>query len=39
VSGSYFLKNERGKNIAILKCVDEEPYAPNNPKGFVGNIG
>ena len=24
---------------AIFKPIDEEPYTPNNPRGFVGNFG
>eukprot|EP00238_Polyblepharides_amylifera_P013554 CAMPEP_0196588458 /NCGR_PEP_ID=MMETSP1081-20130531/60576_1 /TAXON_ID=36882 /ORGANISM="Pyramimonas amylifera, Strain CCMP720" /LENGTH=881 /DNA_ID=CAMNT_0041910957 /DNA_START=271 /DNA_END=2913 /DNA_ORIENTATION=+ len=38
--GSYFFKDIYGKNVAIVKPTDEEPLAPNNPKGFVGrNLG
>ncbi|KAF4375930.1 hypothetical protein F8388_010076 [Cannabis sativa] len=36
LGGAYYFKNIYGENIAILKPTDEEPYAPNNPKGFVG---
>ena len=25
-----------GEKIAIVKPTDEEPFAPNNPNGFVG---
>eukprot|EP00951_Prasinocladus_malaysianus_P025239 scaffold220626_cov35-Prasinocladus_malaysianus.AAC.1 len=28
--------NEHGQRAAIMKPCDEEPLAPNNPKGFVG---
>jgi hypothetical protein len=28
--------NDMGRKIAIFKPCDEEPLAPNNPKGFVG---
>jgi len=38
-SGSYFLQNKFRKNIAIFKPFDEEPMAPNNPKGYPGKIG
>lgn len=31
-----FFRNSRGQNAAIVKPTDEEPFAPNNPKGFVG---
>eukprot|EP00252_Welwitschia_mirabilis_P027043 TRINITY_DN911_c0_g1_i1.p1 TRINITY_DN911_c0_g1~~TRINITY_DN911_c0_g1_i1.p1 ORF type:complete len:722 (-),score=149.56 TRINITY_DN911_c0_g1_i1:317-2482(-) len=36
LGGAYFFRNIRGENIAIVKPTDEEPLAPNNPKGFVG---
>ncbi|KAJ8775016.1 hypothetical protein K2173_020020 [Erythroxylum novogranatense] len=36
LGGAYYFKNCHGKNLAIVKPTDEEPYAPNNPKGFVG---
>ncbi|KAH7532804.1 phosphatidylinositol 4-kinase gamma 5 [Ziziphus jujuba] len=36
LGGAYYFKNCDGDNIAIVKPTDEEPYAPNNPKGFVG---
>ncbi|KAL3636171.1 Phosphatidylinositol 4-kinase gamma 7 [Castilleja foliolosa] len=36
LGGAYFFRNIRGENVAIVKPTDEEPYAPNNPKGFVG---
>lgn len=36
LGGAYYFKNFDGENIAIVKPTDEEPYAPNNPKGFVG---
>jgi hypothetical protein len=38
-SGSYFLESVERKKIAIFKPFDEEPYAPNNPKGYVGKLG
>ena len=34
--GTYFFADETGKRVAIMKPCDEEPLAPNNPKGFVG---
>ncbi|KDP24324.1 hypothetical protein JCGZ_25620 [Jatropha curcas] len=37
LGGAYYFKNCHGENVAIVKPTDEEPYAPNNPKGFVGN--
>lgn len=38
-SGSYQLKNTQKKVIAILKPIDEEPFAPNNPRGNTGPFG
>ncbi|RVW97976.1 Phosphatidylinositol 4-kinase gamma 7 [Vitis vinifera] len=29
-------RNCNGENVAIVKPTDEEPFAPNNPKGWVG---
>lgn len=36
LGGAYYFRNIKGENIAIVKPTDEEPFAPNNPKGFVG---
>ncbi|KAL0034542.1 hypothetical protein WJX79_007603 [Trebouxia sp. C0005] len=36
LGGTYFFKDEAGSKVAIVKPCDEEPLAPNNPKGFVG---
>ncbi|KAK1293318.1 putative phosphatidylinositol 4-kinase type 2-beta [Acorus calamus] len=36
LGGAYYFRNSRGESIAIIKPTDEEPFAPNNPKGFVG---
>jgi len=36
MGGTYFFCNENGRKVAILKPCDEEPLAPNNPKGYVG---
>ncbi|RZR98300.1 hypothetical protein BHM03_00027640 [Ensete ventricosum] len=36
LGGAYYFRNKKGVNIAIVKPTDEEPFAPNNPKGFVG---
>uniref|UniRef100_A0A0C9QX37 1-phosphatidylinositol 4-kinase n=2 Tax=Wollemia nobilis TaxID=56998 RepID=A0A0C9QX37_9CONI len=38
LGGAYYFRNTLGKSIAIVKPTDEEPFAPNNPKGFVGKI-
>jgi hypothetical protein len=37
--GSYFLRNARQMNVAVFKPADEEPYAENNPRGYVGSKG
>ena len=34
-SGTYFLENN-GKKVAVYKPYDEEPYTPNNPRGYAG---
>lgn len=40
MGGTYFFLNDAGRKVAILKPCDEEPLAPNNPKGYVGrNLG
>ncbi|KAK4741411.1 hypothetical protein SAY87_024999 [Trapa incisa] len=36
LGGAYYFRNSRGEYVAIVKPTDEEPYAPNNPKGFIG---
>lgn len=36
LGGAYYFRNSKGQNAAIVKPNDEEPFAPNNPKGFVG---
>jgi hypothetical protein len=36
LGGTYFFRDEHGRRVAIMKPCDEEPLAPNNPKGFVG---
>ncbi|CAI9779282.1 unnamed protein product [Fraxinus pennsylvanica] len=36
LGGAYYFRNIRSETVAIVKPTDEEPFAPNNPKGFVG---
>ncbi|KAI3497945.1 hypothetical protein L2E82_13950 [Cichorium intybus] len=36
LGGAYYFKNCNGESVAIVKPTDEEPFAPNNPKGFIG---
>jgi len=33
--GTYFLRDARKGRIAVFKPADEEPYAENNPRGYV----
>lgn len=37
--GTYFLFNCDGKAVACFKPLDEEPFTPNNCKGWVGPVG
>lgn len=39
ISGSYFLENIDREKVAIFKPLDEEPFAPHNPKGYEGRMG
>ena len=36
MGGAYYFWDIWGQCVAIIKPTDEEPFAPNNPKGFVG---
>ncbi|CAL9127444.1 unnamed protein product, partial [Musa textilis] len=36
LGGAYYFRNTKGESVAIVKPTDEEPFAPNNPKGFTG---
>ncbi|KAD2804331.1 hypothetical protein E3N88_37708 [Mikania micrantha] len=36
LGGAYYFRSSNGESVAIVKPTDEEPFAPNNPKGFVG---
>jgi hypothetical protein len=33
------LENHEKRKIAIYKPFDEEPFTPNNPKGYIGTFG
>lgn len=33
--GSYFLSDARRKRVGVFKPADEEPFAENNPRGYV----
>ena len=37
--GTYFMKSEERKIIAVFKPTDEEPFAPSNPKLHIGKLG
>lgn len=39
VSGSYFMRDKMRNLVAIFKPMDEEPFAPNNYKGYKGKFG
>ena len=38
-SGTYLLYNSLHTPIAVFKPIDEEAFAPNNPRGYIGNFG
>lgn len=38
-SGAYVIKNSTQGNIAVFKPIDEEPFAPFNPRGMTGPFG
>nr|GEW34592.1 phosphatidylinositol 4-kinase gamma 7-like [Tanacetum cinerariifolium] len=38
LGGAYYFRNVKGESVAIVKPTDEEPFAPNNPKGFIGKV-
>ena len=33
---AYYFRNNKGEGVAIVKPTDEGPFAPSNPKGFIG---
>jgi len=37
--GTYFLHDARKAKIAVFKPADEEPYAENNPRGYIRQAG
>jgi hypothetical protein len=37
--GAYEMRNASKKKVAIFKAIDEEPFAPNNPRGHTGPFG
>ena len=38
-SGTYFLKDDNDSIVSVFKPIDEEPYAPNNPRGMKAPFG
>ena len=38
-SGAYLLYNNQHNPVAVFKPIDEEAFAPNNPRGYIGNFG
>jgi len=37
--GTYFLHDAQKAKIAVFKPADEEPYAENNPRGYIKQAG
>jgi len=37
--GTYFLHSSPKQRVAVFKPADEEPYAPNNPRGYLPQGG
>jgi len=37
--GTYFLHNTRKGKLSVFKPADEEPYADNNPRGYIRQPG
>ena len=37
--GTYFLKDSQKAKVAVFKPADEEPYAENNPRGYLPQAG
>ena len=38
-SGTYILEDQTETAVAVFKPIDEEPFAPNNPRGMCGPYG
>ena len=38
-SGTYFLRDKKEEAVAVFKPIDEEPFAPNNPRGMRAPFG
>ncbi len=38
-SGTYRLRDPKKETISLFKPIDEEAFAPNNKKGYIGKFG
>lgn len=38
-AGTYEMRDQNRSTVAIFKPIDEEAFAPNNPRGYVGEFG
>ena len=38
-SGTYEMRSAQKQKVGIFKPIDEEPFAPNNPRGNTGPFG
>ena len=38
-AGTYMMRDPNRHTVGIFKPIDEEAYAPNNPRGYVGDFG
>lgn len=38
-SGTYEIRSINKEKLCIFKPIDEEPFAPNNPRGHIGLFG
>jgi hypothetical protein len=38
-SGTYEMRSAKKEKVGVFKPIDEEPFAPNNPRGNTGPFG
>ena len=38
-SGTYLLRGPKGEDLAVFKPIDEEQFAPHNPRSYVSSFG
>lgn len=36
--GTYYLRDARKRKVAVFKPADEEPFAENNPRGYIKHL-